>query len=230
MLAPHEETAFGTSCGEWIERRLVRAFVKKFWQSLFFRTSDGDSIAIDDLCDIRILIVHVADENRLRRTNNDTRRFELHVDAMRAEVTFLSGVILRIDKDRVVRTRSHARLATDADRFIKIDNAIRAFEHRRRWTSGYARRVSALIAACYLVSASRLRKDADVDVFDVCARDGKRNEILRLACRRAGMTADAARVVNYLGPLNRVRLFHHRGSGWKARLYHIDKSHCGVTH
>jgi hypothetical protein len=38
------------------------------------------------------------------------------------------------------------------------------------------------------------------------------------------MTADTARVVDHLGPLNRVRLFHHRGSAWKARLYHIDKS------
>jgi hypothetical protein len=80
--------------------------------------------------------------------------------------------------------------------------------------------VSALIAARDLMSAARLRKDADVDVLDVGARDRKRNEIFRLARGGARMTTDTARVVNYLGPLNRVRLFHHRSSGWK-RDYNI---------
>src|SRR6185295_5842890 len=100
-------------------------------------------------------------------------------------------------------------------RLIEIDDAVGAFEHCRCWTGSYTRRMSTLVAARYLMSASRLWKDADIDVFDVGARDGKGNEILRLTCRCAGMTADTACVVNYLGPLNRVRLFHHRGSAWK---------------
>ena len=182
----------------------MRAFVEEFRQSLFLRTPHRDRVAIDDLRDVRIWVVHVANQNRLRRTNNNTRRFEIHVDAMRAEVTFLSRVIFRVDEDRVVGTRSHARFAADADRFIEIDNAVGAFEHRGGWAGGDARRVSALIAARHLMSASRLRKHADVDVFDVCARDGKRNEIFRLARGGAGVTADAARMVDYLGPLNRV--------------------------
>src|SRR6185369_2796889 len=106
-----------------------------------------------------------------RRANNDARGLELHVDAMRAEITFLSGVIVRVDEDRVVRARSHARFAPDADRLVKIDDAVRAFEHRRRRTSGYARRVRALIAAGDLMRPACLWKDADVDVFDVSARD-----------------------------------------------------------
>src|SRR6185436_11693258 len=151
-----------------------------------------NSVTIDDLCDIRILIVHVANKNCLRGTNDDARGLEIHVDAVRAKVTFLSGVIFRIDEDRVVRAGRHACLATDADRLIEVDDAVRAFEHRRRRTRGYARRMSALVAACYLVSASGLWKNTDINVFDVGAGDGKGNEILRLACRCAGMTADTA--------------------------------------
>jgi len=129
-------------------------------------------------------------------------------------------VVVRIDEDRVVRARGHARFAADADRFIEIDDAVRALEHRRRRTRGYARRMRALIAARDLVCAARLWKDTDIDVFDVSARDREWNEILRLARSRARMTADTARVVDYLRPLNRGRRFHHRSTCWEARLYH----------
>src|SRR6185369_6466542 len=145
---------------------------------------------------------------------------ELHVDAMRTEVTFLSRMIVGIDEDRVVRASRHARLATNADRLVEVDDAVRALEHRGRRAGSDARRVRALIAACDLVCAARLWEGADVDVFDVSARDGEWNEILRLARSRTRVTADTARVVDYLGPLNRVRPFHHRSSRWEARLYH----------
>jgi hypothetical protein len=127
-------------------------------------------------------------------------------------------MIVRIDEDRVVRARSHARFAADTDRFVEVDDAVSALEHRGRRTRGYARRMSALIAACDLVRAARLRKDTDVNVFDVSARDGERNEILRFARSRTRVTADTARVVNYLGPLNRVRPFIIGSSHWEARL------------
>src|SRR5688572_31682013 len=155
-------------------------------------------------------MIHVADENCLSWTNNDTCRFELHVDAMRAEVTLLRRVIVGVDEDCVVRACGHARLAADADRFIKIDNPISAFEHRGRRAGGNTRSMSALIATRHLVSAARLWKHADINMFDVSARDGKRNEVFRLARRSAGMTSDAACVVNYLSPLNRGRRFHHK--------------------
>src|SRR6185436_8696380 len=124
-------------------------------------------------------------------------------------------MIVGVDEDRVVGARSHARFTTDADRFVEIYNAVCTFEPGRRWTRGCARRMSALVAACYLVCASCLWKDSDIDVFDVGARDGERNEILRLARRSACVTADTACMVNYLGPLNRIRLFHHRCSAWE---------------
>ena len=77
---------------------------------------------------------------------------------MRAEVTFLSRMVVGIDEDRVVRAGRHARLATDADRLIEINYAVRAFEHSRGWAGGDARRVSALIATSHLVRAARLRE------------------------------------------------------------------------
>src|SRR5574338_1049767 len=134
---------------------------------------------------------------------------------MRTEVTFLSRVIVRIDEDCIVGTRGHASFAADTDRFIKIDDAICSFEHCGRRTCSHTRCVTALIAACDLVRAARLWKDADVDVFDVSARDGKWDEIFRLARSCACMTTDTARVVDYLGPLDRGRRFHHRSSVWK---------------
>jgi hypothetical protein len=149
----------------------MRAFIKEFRQRLFFRAPYGNSVAVDDLSDIRIRVVHIADKNRLRRTNDYTCGFELHVDAVRAEVTLLSRMVFWIDKDGVVGARSHACLTANADRLVKIDNAIGPLEHRRRRAGGDAGSVSALIAARYLMYAAGLRKDTDIDVLDVSARD-----------------------------------------------------------
>ena len=46
--------------------------------------------------------------------------------------------------------------------------------------------------------APRLRKDSNVDVFHIRARDRERNLVLGLAGSRAGVAADAARLVDDL--------------------------------
>ena len=61
---------------ERVERRLVRAFVKKFRQSFFLRPAHIHGFAIHDLRNIGSLIVHVADQNCLCRTDNDARGLE----------------------------------------------------------------------------------------------------------------------------------------------------------
>jgi hypothetical protein len=66
--------------------------------------------------------------------------------------------------------------------------------------------VGALIAARHLMRAPHLRKYTDVYVFDVSARDSDGNDILGLACRGARMTADAAGMVDDLGPLHAIRV------------------------
>src|SRR5881394_2239131 len=115
-------------------------------------------------------------------------------------------MIFRIDEDGIVGTSSHARFTADADRFIEIDNTVGAFEHGRGGASRDAQRVGTLITTGDLVRATCLRKDADVDVLYVGARDADGYDIFRLAGGRARMTADAARVVDDLGPLDRLIL------------------------
>ena len=116
-------------------------------------------------------------------------------------------MIFRIDEDGVVGTSRHAGFATDADRFIEIDNPVRAFEHGRGGASRDARCMGTLITTGDLVRATCLREDAYVDVLNVGARDADGYDIFRLASGRARMTADAARVVDDLGPLDALILF-----------------------
>ena len=121
---------------------------------------------------------------------------------MRAEVTFLSRVIFGVDEDRIVRTSRHAGFAADADRFIEIDDAVSALEHRRRRTRGDARRMRALITARDLMRPASLRKHADIDMLDVGARHPDGHQVFRLAGSRTRVAADTASVIDDLGPLH----------------------------
>ena len=116
-------------------------------------------------------------------------------------------MIFGVDEDCIVRTRRHAGFAADADRFIEIDDAVGALEHRGRRTGGDTGSVSALITAGHLMRAASLRKNANVDMLHIGARDGKRNQILRLACGGAGVATNASCVVDDLGPLHRAVLW-----------------------
>jgi hypothetical protein len=62
----------------------------------------------------------------------------------------------------------------------------------------------ALIAARHLMRAPRLREKTYVNMLDVGARHGERHFVLGFAGGRAGMTADAARVVNNFRPLELI--------------------------
>src|SRR6266566_2055041 len=190
VLAPHEKSGFRAARGQRIERRLMRTLIKKLWQSFFLRPPHVHGFAVDDLRHIRSLIVQVADQDRLRGTNDYASRLQPNIDAMRAEVTFFRGMIFGVDEDRVVRTSSHARLAADADRFIEIDDAVGTLEHSGGRTGDDARRVCALIAARDLMGAANLWEDTDVDMFDVSAGNTDRHNIFRFAGSRARVAAD----------------------------------------
>ena len=223
LLAPHEQPGFGTTRGERIERRLMRAFVKEFWQRLFLRTAHVHRFAINNLSDVRRLIVHIADQDGLRWTDDDAGRLQTNIDAMRAEVAFLGRMIFGIDEDRVVRTGGHAGLAADADRFVEVNYAISALEHRRCRARGHTRGMSALIAARHLMRAPHLRKHANIDVLDVCARDADRNYVFRFACGRARVAPDAAGMIDHLRPLHAVLtscllLDHVPGNRWRQNI------------
>src|SRR5437660_6090773 len=164
LLAPHEQPGFGATRSKRIECRLMRALVKEFWQSLFFGTTHVHRFAIHNLCDVRSLIVQVADQNRLRWADDDARGFQSDIDAMSAEVALFGRMIFRVDEDSVVRTSGHAGFAADADRFVEIYDAVGALEHRGGGARGHARRMRTLITARHLMSATDLRKHADVNV------------------------------------------------------------------
>ena len=127
---------------------------------------------------------------------------------MRAEVTFFSGVIFRVDENCVVRTSCHARLAANANGFVEIDYAVGPLEHCRGGTGGNAGRVRALITTRYLMSTTCLWENADVNVLDVGASNTEGHYVFRFARSRAGMTPDATGVVDDFGPLDLLRLKH----------------------
>ena len=201
LRGPGVEAAFGAPRGDRVEGRLVRAFVEELRSRIFFRTPHGHRFAGRHLGDFRRRIVHVADEDRLRRAHDHARRFETAVDPVRAEVTLFGRMVGRVDEDRVVRARGHARFAPDADRLVEVDDPVFAHVHRARGASGGARRVGTLVAARHLERAPHLGEDPDVDRFDVGARDREGHVVLGFARGRAGVASDAARLVDDLRPL-----------------------------
>lgn len=118
-------------------------------------------------------------------------------------------MILRVYENSVVGTGRHARFTADANRLIEIDNTVCPFEHRCSRARGYTRRMRALITASDLMCTPHLRECANINVFDVGARDREWNEVLRLTCRRACMTTNAASLVDDLGPFNGSGFFEH---------------------
>ena len=205
LFAPHEEPALWAARGQRVERRLMRALVEELRLRLLLGPTDVDALAVDDLRDARRGVVHVADEDGLDRADHDARRFKPHVYPVRAEIALLGGVVFGVDEDGVVGAGGHARLAADADGLVEIDDAIGALEHRGRGARRHAGRVRALVAARHLMRASSLRECPYVHVLDVGARHGERDEVLGLAGGRAGVAADAARLVDDLAPARRRR-------------------------
>lgn len=115
-------------------------------------------------------------------------------------------MIVWINEDCIVGTSRHARLAADADRFIEIDDAVRAFEHRGGGTSGSTWGVRALITARDLMGTPNLGPHSDIHVLYISPRHADGHDVFRLACSCAGMASNAASVVDDLGPLNTIRL------------------------
>jgi hypothetical protein len=119
-------------------------------------------------------------------------------------------MIFGIDEDGVVGAGGHAGFAANADRLVKIHDAVGALEHCRRGTRSDTRRMGTLITAGHLVRAPRLRKLANINVLYVGARHRQRYFVFRFTGGRAGVTANTARVVNDLGPLDVGGLVDHR--------------------
>ena len=109
---------------------------------------------------------------------------------MVAEVALLRGVRFRVDEQRVVGARVHARLAADAVVVLEVDNAVVGTEQCVRRADRHARRVFALIAPHHREVSTRVGKFAGLDVLHPGPVDAERHIVFALARNRAGVAAD----------------------------------------
>ena len=130
------------------------------------------------------------------RADNNTGRFESHIQTMSAESTLGGSIRFGIEIDRVVGTGLHAGFAADTNGRIELDDAVITLIHRSDGADAHARRVDAVIAARNLKAAAHIRVRTRLNIFDPSAVHAKRYLVLRLARSRTGMTSDALALVN----------------------------------
>src|SRR4051812_28462458 len=115
---------------------------------------------------------------------------------MRAKIAFGRRVAIRIDKQRIIGTGLHTRLAADAAIGIEIDNAIFPTIEGRDGADRHARRVIAVIAPHHAEQPATVRKLALLDVLDPRAIDAERHLMLALTSYRTCVTSNALAVIN----------------------------------
>lgn len=115
---------------------------------------------------------------------------------MRTEVTLLHRAAIFIEVQRIVRTRLHARPATDACVAIDIYYSIGAFLKCIHRTDRHAWRVGAVIAAQHRKMAPHRGERAALDVLHPRAEVADGHIVLGFARNSTGVAADAAIVIN----------------------------------
>ena len=153
--------------------------------------------ARDEPGDPRLGIVEVAGDDRLFGVDDHARGFELHLDAMGAVVALRGGPRVRIDVERVVGIRLHARLAADAAIAVQVDDAVGSAIERDRRADRHARCRVAVVAAEHREVAPRVREGPPLDVLDPGAERAERHLVLLFARDGARVTADAAALVDH---------------------------------
>jgi hypothetical protein len=170
---------------------LFRAKVEDLRPRSLFGLPHGERLALHDARDFARRVVEVAEDAALRRAHAHTRRQQLVLDAVRAEVALLRGVRVGVDEELIVRARLHARAAADAAVAVEIDDPVTPFEQRAGRADARARRFFALIAEHRKEEAARVGKRPLLDRLHPAAIHADRDFVLRLARDRAGMTSDA---------------------------------------
>ena len=200
LLAPHEQSPWRTLRREGIKGGEMSAAIEEFGMRFLLGTTYSDRTTPDDMGYHGGGIVEVADENSFSGTDDDAGRFESYLKPMGAKVTLLGGMILRIDKDGVVRTGGNAGFTANTNGFVEIDYAIRASVHRSGRASWDARWVITLVTAGDLEGAARMGKDANINILHIGAVDRQRHLIFGFTGRATGVTADTFIVVNDFRP------------------------------
>ena len=193
--------------GQRLERRIVRTDVKRVRLRALLRPANGDVVLLERTTHLARRILHVTEEQRLLGADDDARRQQPFVHAVRAEVALRRGVRVRIHVDRVVRTRLHARLAADARVVVEVDQSVRPLVHRGDRAYLDARWIFAMVAAEHREVPLHVGERADFDVLHPRAEHADRNIVFGLARGGTGVTADAAGLIDDPGPTG------HRATG-----------------
>ena len=192
--APHE-ASFGARASRH-QRRFISFDVDQFRTSSFFRFSDLHGMPFDQSGDVAVGVVEVAANDRLFGTDNDTTRLQADFQPVRAEVALGRRVADRVDVQRIVGARLHARLAPDATIRVEIDDSIIATVQRGDRTDRHTRRVVAMIAPHHAEQSAVVGELAFLHIFHPRAIDADRHFVFALASDRTGVAANALAVVD----------------------------------
>src|SRR5262249_35256491 len=210
------------------ERRGIGAQIEHLGPGSLLGLAHLHGLPINDAGDGRPRVIQVARDDRLLRANDHARRLEPYLDAMRTVVAFRGSARVRVDVERVVRTRLHAALAADAPGAVEVDDAVGTPVERHRRADRHAGRVVAVVTPQHREVSARLREGPALDVLHRGAKGAQRTPVLFLARHRAGMTADAAALIDHEpvahvpSPTLDVRAAGRRGAGAppaEARLW-----------
>ena len=191
---------------------VVSAEIEDLRERAFLRLADLHRLHLRDLRDLARRIVEVAEDAAFGRADADTRRQQLVLDAVRAEVAFLGGMRVRIDEQLIVRAGHHAGAAADAGVAVQIDDAVAPTVERVGRTDPRAGRVVALVAEDREKESAGVGEGAFLDGLDPTAIDADRNLVLGFAGDRARVTPDA------LAKVDGEPVVGH--AGW--RIYHAE--------
>ena len=179
------------------ERGGIGAEIEDLGSRPLLRLPHLDGFAPDDFGDRRRRIVQIAGDDRLLRADDHARGLEPDLDPVRAVVALGRRPGVRVDVERVVGARLHARLAADAPGAVEVHDAVGAAIERDGRADGHARRRVAVIAPKDGEVAPRVREGSALDVLHPGAERPERDPVLLLAGDRAGVASDASALIDH---------------------------------
>ena len=161
------------------------------------RLAHGDFLGSDHRADVALRIVKIAGANRACRADHYTRRLQLELDAVCAEIALRrcagGGVYVKC----VVWTGLHAGLAPDTAAVVEIDDSIISIVQGLSRTNIDTWCGIAMIASHHAEMPTGCRKLTFFDVFDPGAEDPDGYVVLFLTSHGTRMASDAAVVIYY---------------------------------
>src|SRR5262249_59133277 len=119
-----------------------------------------------------------------------------HLNARGVEITLGSGVAIRVNIKRVIRTSLHAGLTADAALVIEVDDTVGSAKKSDGGTNLNAGSVVAVVAAEHREVPPRIRVAALFNILHPCAVYSHRDVLLFLAGKLPDMTAVATVLID----------------------------------